>query len=124
MEDIYSCVCPNCGKTFPVYVNGAHQERKFCSKDCWKAYTQKRQEAKKQQKQAAKVQFKTLHDRQLVPEELCRKCKYHAKYGNMFHCGYVLKMDTTRTKLHPEGLTSDCREFEPSRRRKTNEPKT
>ena len=109
-------VCPNCGKVFPTYVEGNRTERKYCSKECWRAFTEKRAKLRYE----AKHRHTALSDT-LVPQKVCEKCKYHAKYGKLFHCGYMLYTDTTRTSLHPEGLTSDCKEFEPRRRRKQHE---
>lgn len=52
------------------------------------------------------------YSRPLVDPKLCAKCVYHENsniYG--FCCGYLTKTGHTRTSLHPEGLTSDCKEF-------------
>lgn len=112
MENIYTGICPNCGKEFALFVNGHQEERKYCSKECWRECVRKRAEAKKHRGRPHSI------SKTLVPQERCQKCKYSAKYSHFYHCGYVLMKGTTRTALHPEGLTADCQEFEPKRRRK------
>lgn len=65
-------------------------------------------------------------NKRLVSEKLCRKCEF--SYHNDclgYHCGYLYKTGTTRTAMHPEGLTSECHEFMPKQRKhKYQAPKT
>ena len=119
MEHTYFGVCPGCGEKFPIYINGDHYERKFCSKDCWRAYAAGKKEAKVQERRKRYAAMSQT----LVPQERCEKCKYSMKYLHLFHCGYLLMNGTSRTMLHPEGLTADCQEFTPKRRRKQDETK-
>ena len=117
MEHTYFGVCPGCGKKFSLYENGNLKERKYCSKECWMAYARNQMEEKQQAEQKRRGR-RPSGPKTLVPQERCQKCKYSAKYRNLYHCGYMLMKGTTRTALHPEGLTADCLEFEPKRRRK------
>lgn len=57
-------------------------------------------------------------NKRLVSEKLCRKCEF--SYHNDclgYHCGYQFKTGTTRTAMHPEGLTAECQEFMPKQRK-------
>lgn len=58
------------------------------------------------------------YSKPLVDPKLCAKCVYSETdnvYG--YCCGYLNKTGRTRTSLHPEGLTSDCKEFKPRKRK-------
>ena len=49
----------------------------------------------------------------LVDPKKCMKCKYGHVDGA---CGYLDATGHSRTGLHPEGLTSDCKEFKAKKR--------
>lgn len=117
MEHTYFGVCPGCGKKFSLYENGNLKERKYCSKECWAAYVDGKKAEQEEKAKKRRGRRAAIHQT-LVPQERCEKCKYSQRYLDLYHCGYVLVKDTTRTALHPEGLTADCQEFEPKRRRK------
>lgn len=110
MHYMNSGICPNCGKEFPLDEKNGTVARKYCSMKCRKEYAEKKAE---RQKLLRKTQ--RLSDT-LVPQERCRTCRYAQKCGPLYHCGYFLQLDTTRTALHPEGLTADCKEYEPKGR--------
>ena len=119
MTDLES-VCPNCGKTFAVYRDGIRLDRKYCSKACWRDFVAKKKAAKEKLAAETRGKIKPL-SQTLVSQERCKKCRYHMKYGYLYHCGYVFCEGRTRTSLHPEGLTSTCYEFKPKKRRKNDD---
>ena len=48
----------------------------------------------------------------LVSPTVCAKCVFRGGgEGEGHYCRYSEIMGHTRTSLHPEGLTSDCKEF-------------
>ena len=103
--------CAACGAT--LYDRKQCDIRKFCNSKCQAAYhARKRQQAAEKAAEAAKRR-KTL-----IPESQCRKCIYGCVYGGRFGCGYVFETGTPRLLLHPEGLTSECKEFTPKKRKK------
>lgn len=52
----------------------------------------------------------------LVDQRRCAKCRWRHIYTHHFFCGYMFFHDHSRTSLHPEGLSADCKEFEPRQR--------
>lgn len=54
----------------------------------------------------------------MVPYEKCAKCRFSCVFENKPLCNYFEVMGHTRTSLHPEGLTDDCREFQPRKRKR------
>lgn len=94
--------CPNCGRPSPW-------NRKFCCKACLLKYTEKQRQAA-QEKAAKDAELRKV----LVNPNQCHHCIYGYNYGGkIYGCGYMFIKDQTRTSLHPEGLTSDCKEFVP-----------
>lgn len=55
----------------------------------------------------------------MVPYEQCAKCQYSIRYADTVQvCNHFDVMGQTRTSLHPEGLTDDCKEFQPRKRQR------
>lgn len=56
-------------------------------------------------------------DTYMVPYETCRKCRYYSNFADSWRmCMYFIYTGVLRSSLHPEGLTKECREFEPKQR--------
>lgn len=102
--------CPACGAIL-FYRSGKF--KKFCNSKC-KAdyYEKKRQEKAEKAAEAAKLRVP------LVPESQCKKCKYGLLFGERCGCGYMFATGQPRLLLHPEGLSAECKEFEPRKRKR------
>lgn len=60
--------------------------------------------------------MKIDYSKPLVDLKKCAKCIYAAGGNTNIYCGYLNITGHSRTSLHPEGLTSDCKEFMPRKR--------
>ena len=107
--DTYTC--KNCGKENPISREGSIA-RKFCNRDCQKAYYAKKEAAAAAAKVVASDKRKPL-----VDNKQCRKCKYRYYGRDHYSCGFLFIKGYSRTSLHPEGLTPECHEFEPRQRK-------
>ena len=103
--------CRNCGKE--LYVTSSGKMNIFCDRQCQLEYG-----AKRKQEKAAEAAERARLRETLVPEKQCRKCKYGFDYGGRYGCGYVYVKDQSRTSLHPEGLSGDCKEYTPKKWRR------
>lgn len=130
-------ICEICGKAFE-----GNAVRRFCGRSCYgKArsaglvksapFRHGNNGSPKHTKTPVDVPAKAgasdnRKHKRLVDERRCRMCEYEFHSDNLgYHCGYLHKTGTTRTAQHPEGLTSDCREFMPKQRKhKYQAPKT
>lgn len=117
---MYELTCKTCGKKF----FHPKAETNCCNEECRRAYKSKIMCGKKYNtighKAAAAAPAKAGASdtgKQLVDPKWCRKCVYCVTQSNIKHCGYMFIKRTTRTALHPEGLTSTCYEFEPKQRK-------
>ena len=119
---MYDFTCLNCGKKDVLPVTSC-TPKKFCSRACYLEYIAKYKtmpDTKPRINKATGAPAKagaSDTSKQLVDPKWCRKCVYCVTQSNVKHCGYMLIKDTTRTALHPEGLTSTCYEFEPKQRK-------
>ena len=121
---MYEFICLNCGKKAILRTTSC-TPKKFCCRTCYSEYVRKRgavpdtkQEINKATAAVPAKAGASDTSKQLVDPKWCRKCEYGA--GGQFnipHCGYMIKTGTTRTALHPEGLTSTCYEFKPKQRK-------
>lgn len=110
---MYEYICLNCGKKH-IERSASAAPKKFCDRRCWKEYQEKKQSAAA----AAAARVAASDKRKpLVDPKFCRKCKYRVYAHDQYACGYQLITGTSRTALHPEGLTSVCHEFEPRQRK-------
>lgn len=108
---IYEYNCARCGK--PVRKEFSRRYApKYCGPECCR-------EAQKERERALRETRKPLRPLPLVPYKTCKKCRWGRIHNkeNM-SCTYMEHHDHTRTSLHPEGMTADCKEFEPRRSRK------
>lgn len=119
---MYDFTCLNCGKKAVLPVTSC-TPKKFCCRTCYREYIAKHRtmpDTKPRINKATGAPAKagaSDTSQQLVDPKWCRKCVYCVTQSNIKHCGYMLIKDTTRTALHPEGLTSTCYEFEPKQRK-------
>ena len=119
---MYDFTCLNCGKKDVLPVTSC-TPKKFCCRACYLEYIAKYKtmpDTKPRINRATGAPAKagaSDTSKQLVDPKWCRKCVYCVTQSNVKHCGYMLIKDTTRTALHPEGLTSTCYEFEPKQRK-------
>lgn len=105
---LYEFTCAGCGKkTSVAYRCGGPP--KYCSVEC-------REAAQKERDRKARKRF----TQPPVPYRVCKKCRWGRCTNNSTSllCTYSEYHDTSRTALHPEGLTADCKEFEPKRRKR------
>ena len=118
---MYELTCKTCSKKF------FHKkaETNCCSEECRRAYQSKIMRGKKYAPRISHVATAAPAKagasdtgKQMVDPKWCRKCEYGAggEQGTPY-CGSMLKTGTTRTALHPEGLTSTCYEFKPKQRK-------
>lgn len=103
-------ICQNCGKENVINREGS--ARKFCDKYCQKEYYARKEVAAAAARVAASDKRKPL-----VDNKQCRKCKYRYYGHDHYSCGFLFIKGYSRTSLHPEGLTSECHEFEPRQRK-------
>lgn len=110
--DKYTCL--NCGTENPI-MQGGSSARKFCNRDCQKAYCRKKEAAAAAAKVVASDKRKPLVD----PKKRCSRCKWAVSigHGGGRHCGYMLITGKSRVAMHPEGLTPECQEFEQRQRK-------
>lgn len=119
---MYDFTCLNCGKSATL-PSVSCTPKKFCSRTCYREYIAKHRtmpDTKPRINKATSAPAKagaSDTSKPLVDPKLCRKCVYCVTQSNVKHCGYMLIKGTTRTALHPEGLTSTCYEFEPKQRK-------
>ena len=108
----YEFDCAWCGKHVALEEFRGHPQKFCCKRCCNKAYEARRGGKKQEPKERPGP---------LVPLEKCEKCRFSSRpTGEYFMCAYHEIMGHSRTSLHPEGLTSDCKEYQPRRRsRKT-----
>lgn len=119
---MYDFTCLNCGKKAVLPVTSC-TPKKFCCRTCYREYIAKHRTMPdtkpriNSRPQAAPAKAGASDtSKPLVDPKLCRKCWYGVSQSGYTHCGYLLKTGTTRTALHPEGLTSECYEFKPRQR--------
>lgn len=111
----YETLCPNCGKPIRPELLRENKARKFCNRQCWSEYNEKKKAlAEKQKVHRTLTPAKT-------PEEQCQKCRYGGSIGGTWCCSYFEIVGHTRHSLHPEGLPDECQEFE---KRKRGRPKS
>ena len=109
---MYTHQCPNCGKEIYAAKNG--KMNIFCNQQCHVEYGAKKRKAK-EEKAAEQARLRAT----LVPETLCRKCEYgFCFWTNHYACAHFEIRDKTRLSLHPEGLSADCKEFTPRKRKR------
>ena len=120
---MYEFKCLNCGKSATL-PSVSCTPKKFCNRNCYREYIAKYRKMPdtkpriNSRPQAAPAKAGASDtSQQLVDPKLCRKCVYCVTQSNIKHCGYMFIKRTTRTALHPEGLTSTCYEFEPRKKR-------
>lgn len=112
---IYEYHCIRCGKHVRKDVNRRYTP-KYCGPECCR---EAQREMQRERDRTLRESRTPIQARPLVPYRICKKCRWgriHNK-DNM-SCTYLEHHDHTRTSLHPEGLTADCKEFEPKRRKK------
>jgi hypothetical protein len=107
---MYEFTCMNCGKVH-VVKTASTTPKKFCNRECWRQHNEKKRAA---QHQTVRV---TLSE-PLIPSSQCEKCKYRLSLDGIWCCGYFDICGHTRTAMHPEGLTTECREFERRRQQR------
>lgn len=115
----YETLCPNCGKPIRPELLAENKDRKFCNRQCWSEYNEK----KAAEKQRKKMLIRQQHylTRPKTPEEQCKKCRYGSYIGGMWCCNYFEVAKHSRHSIHPEGLPDECQEFQ--RRKRGRKPK-
>lgn len=113
---MYEFTCLNCGKKDVLPVTSC-TPKKFCCRACYREYIAKHRtmpdtkpRINSRPKAAAKAVASDIR-KPLVDIRQCKKCVFGVTQSGYIHCGYVLIKGTTRTALHPDGLTSTCYEF-------------
>ena len=112
----YETLCPNCGKPIRPELLAENKDGKFCNRQCWREYHDK--------KKALAEKYKVSHTmtRPKTPEEQCKKCRYGNNIGGTWGCSYFEITGHTRHSIHPEGLPDECQEFQ--RRKRGRKPKS
>lgn len=106
--------CQNCGKENTI-MQGGSSARKFCNRECQKEYYRKKEAVAAVARVVASDKRKPLVD----PKKHCTRCRWSIsiQHGGGRHCGYMFITGKSRVAMHPEGLTSECQEFEPRQRK-------
>lgn len=97
--------CAMCGARVKLETNYI-RKRKYCSRECCI-------EAQRQ-KELQKRKHRAILSEPLVPVKVCGRCKWSwVVREGVYGCAYAEANEHTRNFLHPEGLTAECKEFEP-----------
>lgn len=99
--------CMQCGRQFSI----SDSKRIYCSDECRVAAREAR---KKRPAKQWTFRRKPTYSRPPVSTKKCLACIYGGNFGgDTPYCRYYSVTGTTRTFLHPEGLTAECKEYEP-----------
>lgn len=111
---LYEYDCLNCGKHHIIPASSS-AEPKFCDRECWRQYNKKKLDAAEKAKEEARKKRKTRMSG-IVPQKMCRKCRYGMEVGGIIGCDYVFQTGQSRVFLHPDGIPSKCEEYKPRAR--------
>lgn len=118
---MYEFDCRWCGKHMSYdWLNGRRPIYccASCRKEANRAATREAIKSPERQKgRERKIRLEELRQqraKQLAQTECCKQCKWGVLLqSHSWCCGYSDVNDHTRTSLHPDGLTEDCKEFTP-----------
>lgn len=112
--------CAWCGQHVELEWLSGRRPR-YCCTACRKAAKnsidslarENRKKLKKLSRRQKIIEWRQMQKTPLVSTKQCDHCQWGVySQSNMWYCGYSDVHEHTRTSMHPDGLTSQCQEFE------------